>query len=262
MLSGMRSVALRDSFSFIKLEVRALLREPVSLFFMIFLPLILTVVFGGAFGSEETKYGAKVLGIDTIVPINVVFLLANTGLMGIPITILEIKEQGVLKRYITYPIQYQVYFSALLATFLLVCIASVMLFGSIAFIFYGASFFMSVAQVLIWILLFALTAYIFFGIGFLIALLIKSSRTANILSASLFMAMLFTSGVVMPLGSEPIYVQKVASLLPMSHAVEAMQMLWIGKTGAPDFTNNAIYLLVAGLIVTAMLSVVKINWDR
>lgn len=73
---------------------------------MIVLPMILTIVFGGAFGSEATQYGPKILGIDTVVPVNVVFLLANTGLMGVPITVLEVKDQGVLKRYITYPVSY------------------------------------------------------------------------------------------------------------------------------------------------------------
>jgi len=63
---------------FFKMEMRALSREYVSLFFMIVLPMILTIVFGGAFGTEATQYGPKILGIDTVVPVNVVFLLANT----------------------------------------------------------------------------------------------------------------------------------------------------------------------------------------
>ena len=92
---------IREQYAFFKIELRSLLREPVSIFFMIVLPIILTIVFGGAFGDEATKYGKHVLGIDTVVPVNIVFLLANAGLMGIPITVLELREQGVLKRYST-----------------------------------------------------------------------------------------------------------------------------------------------------------------
>ncbi len=88
--------------AFFKLEFKALFREPVTLFFMIVLPIVLTVVFGGAFGQEATQYGEEVLGIDTVVPVNIIFLLANVGLMGVPITIIELKDQEVLKRYSTY----------------------------------------------------------------------------------------------------------------------------------------------------------------
>ena len=99
------------------MEFKALLREPVTLFFMIILPIILTIVFGGAFGSEITSYGENVLGIDTVVPVNIVFLLANVGLMGIPITVIELKDQDVIKRYITYPIKYKTYFLSLMSVF-------------------------------------------------------------------------------------------------------------------------------------------------
>ena len=104
---------MEKALAFIKIELKALLREPVSIFFMVILPIILTVVFGGTFGDEMTPYGENVKGIDMVVPVNIVFLLANAGLMGIPITILELKEQGVLKRYSTYPINLRFYFLSL-----------------------------------------------------------------------------------------------------------------------------------------------------
>lgn len=120
-------------FAFLKIELKALLREPVSVFFMVVIPLILTIVFGGAFGDEPTQYGKNVLGIDTVVPVNIVFLLANAGLMGISITILELKEQGVLKRYHTYPVNLKTYFTSLVLTFSLVSILSTLLFLLIYF---------------------------------------------------------------------------------------------------------------------------------
>lgn len=57
---------------YFKMEMRAISREYVSLFFMILLPMVLTIVFGGAFGTEQTQYGPTVLGIDTVIPINIV----------------------------------------------------------------------------------------------------------------------------------------------------------------------------------------------
>lgn len=247
--------------SFFKIELKALSRERVSLFFMIVLPIVLTVVFGGAFGKEATKYGEEVLGIDTVVPINVVFLLANTGLMGIPITILELKEQGVLKRYITYPTTYRTYFISLILTFSVVGLISTVLFNAVSFIFYGASWYMNFRETLIFILVYVGIIFIFDAIGFLIALLIKSSRTASLVSSGVFMILLFTSGVALPVESLPIYVQKIAHIFPMYHAIEVVQMIWIGEINMNEIGYNLLYLIICIGILSVALRRVRVKWD-
>ncbi|WP_062196891.1 ABC transporter permease [Massilibacterium senegalense] len=247
--------------AFFKIELKSLLREPVSIFFMVILPIILTVVFGGAFGNEMTQYGENVLGIDTVVPVNIVFLLANAGLMGIPITILELREQGVLKRYSTYPIKLRSYFMSLVLTFSLVSILSTILFVSLSFIVYNASFYMNVIEILLFILLFFWIILIFDSIGFLLALFIKSARTANLVSSGLFMAMLFSSGVVLPLDSLPEYIQIVAKIFPMSHSIEVVQMLWIGELSISESIENIIYLTIIGILLLILLRSVKVRWD-
>jgi ABC-2 type transport system permease protein len=252
---------VRSIWPFFKVEIRALMREPISVFFMIVVPVILTVVFGGAFGAEATKYGPTVKGIDTVIPVNLAFLLANTGLMGIPITVSELKEQGVLKRYITYPTRYTWFFLAVVLTFALVCLVSLGLFGGMSFVLYGAAFHMSVPQTFAALGLTLVIGYVFFGLGFLLALTIKSARTASLISSGLFMAMLFTSGIVLPLESEPVYVQKAASILPMSHSVNALLMQWTGLATWANVGPDALYLVGAAAVVTLVLGLVKIRWD-
>lgn len=247
--------------AFFKVELKALMREPVSVFFMVVLPLILTFVFGGAFGDEATQYGENVLGIDTVVPVNIVFLLANAGLMGIPITILELKEQGVLKRYSTYPINLKTYFTSLILTFSLVSVLSTLLFLSLSILVYGASFYMNLLEIGQFLLLYFLIIYIFYAIGFLIALYIKSARTASLVSSGFFMALLFTSGVVLPLDSLPEYVQKIAKVFPMSHSIEVVQMLWIGELSWSESGNQLIYLIVVSILLVFVLRSVKLKWD-
>jgi len=246
---------------YFKMEMRALSREYVSLFFMIVLPMILTIVFGGAFGTEETQYGPSVLGIDTVVPVNIVFLLANTGLMGISITVLEIKEQGVLKRYVTYPVSYGMYFFALMLTFTIVCILSTMLFMGVSFILYNASWFMDFKSLLLFLVAYFDIMFIFFIFGYALALLIPSARTASLVSSGFFMFLLFTSGVALPVESLPDMVQKVAHIFPMYHSIQVVQMLWINEFTWAENGANCIYLLCYTVISFIMLMKVKIKWD-
>lgn len=246
---------------YFKMEMRALSREYVSLFFMIVLPMVLTIVFGGAFGSEATQYGPKVLGIDTVVPVNIVFLLANTGLMGVPITVLEVKEQGVLKRYITYPVSYGIYFFALMLVFMIVCILSTALFMATSFILYNASWFMNISSLFLFILTYFDVMFIFFILGYALALLIKSSRTASLVSSGIFMFLLFTSGVALPVESLPVIVQKIAHLFPMYHSIQIIQMLWINEFSLSENLINCVYLICYTVIAIFLLMKVKIKWD-
>lgn len=248
-------------YAFFKIEFKSLLREPVSIFFMVVLPIILTIVFGGAFGDEATQYGENVLGIDTVVPVNIVFLLANAGLMGIPITILELREQGVLKRYSTYPVKLSTYFTSLILTFALISVLSTLLFLSISIVVYGASFYMNLVDTLIFFVIYATIIYIFYSIGFLIALFIKSARTASLVTSGFFMGLLFTSGVVLPLDSLPFYVQQGAKIFPMSHSIEVVQMLWIGELSWADSGNQLIYLFALSIVLLIALRSVKLKWD-
>lgn len=252
---------IRTLKPFFKMEICALSREYISLFFMIVLPMVLTVVFGGAFGAEKTQYGPDVLGIDTVIPINIVFLLANTGLMGIPITVLEIKDQGVLKRYITYPISYGMYFFALMLTFMIVCFLSTGLFMGTSFIVYNATWFMSLKSVVFFLVAYFDTMFIFFILGYGLALLIKSSRTASLVSSGIFMFLLFTSGVALPVESLPIIVQKVAHVFPMYHAIQVIQTLWINEFTWVNNGINCLYLLFYSVIALFLLLKVKIRWD-
>lgn len=246
---------------YFKMELRALSREYVSLFFMIVLPMVLTIVFGGAFGTEATQYGPNVLGIDTVIPVNIVFLLANTGLMGVPITVLEVKEQGVLKRYITYPVSYGMYFFALMLVFMIVCILSTALFMAASFILYHATWFMDFKSLFLFLVAYFDTMFIFFILGYALALLIKSARTASLVSSGIFMFLLFTSGVALPVESLPVIVQKIAHVFPMYHSIQVIQMLWINEFSWAENGVNCIYLLCYTVIAFILLMKVKIKWD-
>lgn len=247
--------------AFFKLELKALFREPVTLFFMIVLPIVLTVVFGGAFGQEATQYGEEVLGIDTVVPVNIIFLLANVGLMGVPITIIELKDQEVLKRYSTYIGNYWVYFISLMSVFFAVSILSTFLFGAISFVVYGAKWHMTLIESILFILIYCLCAFVFDAIGFLLALIIKGSRTANMIVSGIFLSLIFTSGVALPVESLPEIVQKLTNIFPMHHSIQVVQMLWISEFSFVDMKVHLLYLVIVSIFLFVVLRKIKIRWD-
>lgn len=247
--------------AFFKVELKSLFREPMSLFFMFVLPIIFTMVFGGAYGDKPTQFGADVLAIDTVVPINIVFLLANAGLMGIPITVIELKDQEVLKRYITYPTQYRTYFASLISTFAFVSFLSTLLFGLMSFVLYGSKWRMNILDTLLFIAFYLLMLVIFDGIGFLIALFVKGSRVANMVTSGVFLSLIFTSGVVTPVKELPDYMQKIAYSLPMHHFIEIMQMLWVSRFNPSEMRWHILYIAVATIFIIFALWKARVKWD-
>lgn len=61
-----------------------------------FLEAFLTITLGSAFGDSPIEEGSTIRGGDVVTPINIVFVLAHAGLMGIPITISEARSQLAL----------------------------------------------------------------------------------------------------------------------------------------------------------------------
>lgn len=244
-----------------KLEFKNLMREPVTLFFMLVLPIIFTIVFGGAFGSERTNFGEGILGIDTVIPINIVFLLANIGLMGLPITIIELRNNKVLKRYMTYPLSYATYFLALASALLVSSIISTLIFGILSFIKYDAVWRMNGLDTLLFIILYFSAVFIFDAIGYMVALLIHNNRIANMTTAGLFLSMIFTSGIVMPIESMPQVVQYIAKVFPMYHFVQLFQYLWVSKFIFADHIVSVCYIIGLTLILAIIIRQIKIKWD-
>lgn len=243
------------------IEAKAILREPSSIFFIFILPLVLTVVFGSVFGNDVIDEIKGIKGIDTIFPVNIVFIIANIGLMGIPISISELREKGTLKRYFSYPISYLDYFLSVMCTYLVVSGLSSILVISTCFLFFKATFFMSVSQTLAFLFFWILSIYVFYSLGYVMVLLFKSSRSTNIAATVIFLIMVFGSGVAIPLETLPRVIQNTARLTPMAHSIELMESLWTSSFFLSDNVINVSYLVVMSAMLTLIISKYKINWE-
>ena len=144
---------------------------------------------------------------------------------------------------------------------MIVCILSTALFMATSFILYNASWFMNISSLFLFILTYFDVMFIFFILGYALALLIKSSRTASLVSSGIFMFLLFTSGVALPVESLPVIVQKIAHLFPMYHSIQIIQMLWINEFSLSENLINCVYLICYTVIALFLLMKVKIKWD-
>lgn len=243
------------------LEVKAIIREPSSIFFIFVLPLVLTIVFGSVFGADVIDEAQGLKGIDTVFPINLVFIIANVGLMGIPISISELKEKVTLKRYFSYPISYLTYFLSVMSTYLAVTVLSSLLVLVTCFWFFGANFFMSFSQTLGFLFFWLLAVYVFDSLGYIVVLCFKSSRSINIAATAIFLIMIFGSGVAVPLERLPNEIQNIAKFTPMAHSIELLESLWLSRFTLSDNAINIAYLIITSCLLTVIITKYKIKWE-
>lgn len=245
--------------SFIKFtwtEAKLFLREPVGAFFTLIFPLMLLFLFGSIYGNEPSEYFNGYGSVDISIPAYTAMIIATTGLVGLPITISSYRENGVLRRLRTTPINALVIlFSQVIVLFLMTLIGMALLIIAGKFV-YDMRFDGNVINVFIG---FVLSSLSFFAIGFVVAGLMPSARTTQIVGMVLLYPMLFLSGAGFPRELLPESIIKISKFLPLTYVVNLLRGLWIGESWSLHIVN---LLVLAGILLLGiMISYLTFRWE-
>ena len=231
------------------METKLFLREPVGAFFTLVFPLMMLFLFGSIYGNEPTPMFNGLGTIDISVPAYTAMIIATTGLLGLTITMAAYRENGILRRLRTTPIrpltillvQVIVLFGMTTFGMLLLVIAGMLVYnmqfsGDVLSVFCG----------------FVLSSLSFFALGFVIAGLIPTARTAQIVGMVLLYPMLFLSGAGFPRELLPEAIKKISTFLPLTYVVNLLRGLWIGETWGQHLTEVLVLavMLAAGLLIS------------
>ncbi|MFW6029581.1 MAG: ABC transporter permease [Halanaerobiales bacterium] len=230
-------------------EIKMYIREPFAFFFSIIFPIFLLLLFGASFGSEDLG-GYR--GIDLTVAMNLSFLIANLGIMGIPISTVEQKHTGVFKRFQVLPVPKLSLFMGTISTSIVVFILSTALILTTAVILFNVTFFGNLLEVIIMIVL-GLTTFL--SLGYLIALLPVPPRTIQIIASAVFFIMLFFSGVILPLQEMPVFLQSIVQYSPLTIVTTLLGHAWVNEQSI--FLNLG-YLILLAVYAVGFLLIVKL----
>jgi ABC-2 type transport system permease protein len=236
--------------SFLKLtyiELKLQLREPVALFFTLAFPVMLMVLFGAIFGNEAETFLGGYGQVDLSVPGYIGMIIGTIGMLGIPVTMSNYRDQGILRRLRATPLQSSAILWSQVATQVIMAAAGVTLLFTVGFILYD----LRVPTGEVWFIpAILLSAFSFFAVGFVLAGIMPTARTAQAVGMAIFYPMLFLSGAAMPRFVMPESVQQIAELLPLTHVVILMEDLWINGTWNVTSLIVVTAVLVAGLVIS------------
>lgn len=236
------------------IELKLAMREPMGVFFTLAFPLLLLILFGSIFGNEPSELMGGFGSVDVSVPGYIGMIIGTVGMLGIPITLSNYREQGILRRYRATPMKSGTILWSQVAVNVLMSIFGIIILVVAGRLLYDLQF---PAGPLAIVPAIFLGAFSFFAVGFVLASVLKTPRTAQAVGMALFYPMLFLSGAAMPRQVMPESVQRVAEFLPLTHVVILLEDLWFENSWNLLSVGVVVGLFVICLIVTRQ----TFRWD-
>ena len=238
------------------METKLFLREPIGAFFTLAFPLMMLFLFGSIYGNEPTPMFGGHGTIDISIPAYTAMIIATTGLMSITITMATYRETGILRRLRTTPISPLVVLAAQVVVVFAMTSLGMLLLVAAGKLVYHVRFEGNALSVLAG---FVLSSLSFFGLGFILAGIMPTARTAQIVGLVLLYPMLFLSGAGFPRELLPEAIKKVSAFLPLTYVVNLLRGLWVGEAWSNHLLNVGV--LTGMLIIGVIISAITFRWE-
>jgi ABC-2 type transport system permease protein len=243
--------------AFVKLtysELKLQLREPLAVFFTLAFPVMLLVLFGAIFGNEADERLSGYGQMDLSVPGYIGMIIGTIGMLGIPVSLANYRDLGILRRLRATPVQSGTVLWSHVVTQVIIAFVGIVLLFVAGLTFYDLRAPEGNAMIIPAIVIGALS---FFAVGFVLAGVMPTARTAQVVGMAIFYPMLFLSGAAMPRFIMPEFVQAISQLLPLTHVVILIEDLWLYGT----WNLISLTVLVTMFVLCLIVSRSTFRWE-
>lgn len=230
-----------------KMELKLQFREPIALFFTLVFPVMLMILFGSIFGNEAEDFLGGYGQVDLSVPGYIGMIIGTIGLLNIPVSLANYRDQGILRRLRATPLQSGSVLWAQVITQVVMAVAGIALLFIVGLSFYDLRIPTGIGNIIPAVLVSALS---FFSVGFVLAGVMPTARAAQAVGMAILYPMLFLSGAAMPRFVMPEVVQKISFALPLTHVVILVEDLWLKDSLNMISLMVVLVMLVVGLITS------------
>jgi ABC-2 type transport system permease protein len=224
------------------LEVKLFVREPVTVVFVLVLPLVMLYVLNGVFGSQpDPSVWDGYSPVDFYTSAYVALVLATIGVLSLPVHLAGYREHGVLRRFRVSSLRPWTLVSAHLLVAVIIGTAGALLLTAVSILGYDAT----PPQQRVGVLgAFLLVSLAFGALGALLGLVLPSARAAQGLGVLLFFVFLMLGGAGPPREVLPDGMLLLSDLTPLTYGARLLRAPWLGA--AWDLTATAV---MAGLLI-------------
>jgi ABC-2 type transport system permease protein len=209
-------------------ELRLLLRDPLTLTFVLVFPIVTMLIIGGSFGTQPTD-AFPVNPSDWYVASYLTVVIGATGLIMLPVHIASYRERGVLRRFAVAGFPRWSFAIAELAVGLIAIAVSGALLLAVAAPVYGVPAVEQPLRVVAGVLAGSVA---FVSLGVLLGTVLPSARAAQAIGLLLFFPSFLLGVGGPPPGAMSDALADVSSVLPLALANRAIREPWLGLGAA------------------------------
>lgn len=229
-------------------ELKLFVREPLTVMFVLVLPLVVLYVLNGVFGSQpDPTVWQGMSPIDFYTSAYVALVAATAGVLSLPVHLAGYREQGVLRRFRASAVRPTALIGAHMAVTVVIASVGAVLLTFLSVLAYDAALPEDWAGVVTALLL---TAVSFAGLGALLGFLLPTARAAQGLGVLLFFVFLMLGGAGPPKEVLPPALSRIADGIPVTHAGDLVRGPWMGE----GWDGQALLFMLAMLAVSMGLT--------
>jgi ABC-2 type transport system permease protein len=237
-------------------ELKLFLREPMAAFFTLAFPLILLFVFGSIFGNDldPEHYGGTWGPVDVMVQGYIGLIIGTIVFIGMPVTISNYRQFGILKRLRATPVTAASIVGAQVIVNLIMFVLGVVLLLVIGRIVYD----LRMPENMLGMWAASLLSFLSFAaVGLVLASLFPTSRTAQAVGSAIYFPQMFLSGAAFPREMFPEGMKRATEFLPMTQINILITEIW--QKGTWNLT--AVVVLVIIGVVAGVAAVKLFRWE-
>ncbi|RCG30071.1 ABC transporter permease [Sphaerisporangium album] len=241
----------------LRTETRLYLREPLTAFFTLLLPLGLLLILGSAipgFRDPDPNLGGERV-VDTQLPVMMIVLSIMVSAFSIIPSVLAVyRERGVLRRMSVTPVSP----GALLLTQLVINLVTTVV-AALLMIMCGSLVFGTrmPTQLPVFALAFVLGVCGLFALGLCLAAVVPNSRVAGGLGSVVMFPLMFLAGMWVPRELMPEILREIGDFTPTGAFGQALRDAWAGTT--PETLHLAV--LAAWAVAATLLAARTFRWE-
>ena len=244
---------MRRFLKMYKIEQKIFFRSPDVILFCLMMPLIVFALITMISGSKAAGDTGLTYLQGAYVSLSTVGICCS-AFMSIPITVVELRNQGILRRMYCSPcspariLACDTMASGGIAT------ASTILLTIVAVIFgYRTS-----GNVLAYIAMWLLTMLSMFSVGLMVASLCRTTKSMNVATSLLYFPMLLFSGATIPAEVFPEAVQAVIKWMPLGIGIDLLKKVSIGNY---DGILIPVVTLSVIVVICTVVAIKTFRWE-
>lgn len=235
-------------------EQKLFLRTPDVILFNLAMPLVALILISMITGEKEAQASGLTYLQSSYVALSTVGICCS-AFMSIPISIVEYRSQGVLRRMYSSPCSpARLLACDTIASGVMSAISTVLLTVA-AVVFFG---YRMEGSCLLYIGGWILTMLSMFSIGLMVASLCRTTKSMNVATSVLYFPMLLFSGATIPAEIFPKGLRFFADIMPLGVGINLLKSL---SRGCYDGAFSLVIVLIIICIVCTAVAVKSFRWE-